>query len=98
MIKIGLIHSIDEENRLFSMRFKNKIEYFYLQNGLFKKFQRYLDKKVFVEFDCSDEKEQYNHICAYKINFFTLILPFKLMWYIFNMSASYYITSKLSFS
>ena len=27
MIKIGLIHSIDEENRLFSMRFKNKIEY-----------------------------------------------------------------------
>jgi len=73
MIKIGLIHSIDEENRLISMRFNNKIEYFYLQNGLFKKFQRYLDKKVFIEFDCTDEKEHYNHIWAYKVNFFIKI-------------------------
>jgi len=70
MIKVGLIHGIEQEKRLISMRFKNKIEYFYLQSGLFKKFQRYLEKKVFIEFDCNDEKDKFDHIWAYKINYF----------------------------
>lgn len=73
MVKIGLIHSIDFDKRIFTMRFKNKIEYFYLQNGLIKKFQRYLDKETFIEFDCSDSKEKCSDFSAYKVNFFIQI-------------------------
>lgn len=73
MIKIGSIHSIDLDNRLITLKNKNKIEYFYLQNGLIKKFQRYLEKKVFVEFDCNGEGDIFNNVYARKINFFIRI-------------------------
>ena len=73
MIKIGLIHSLDLDNRLFTMKSRNKIEYFYLQSGLIKKFQRYLEKKVFIEFDCNSEEDVINHVYARKVNFFIKI-------------------------
>ena len=73
MIKIGLIHSIDLDNRLITMKNKNKIEYFYLQNGLIKKFQRYLTKKVFIEFDYSIDEKIVNKVSAKKINYFIKI-------------------------
>ncbi len=73
MIKVGLIHSIDIDNRLITMKNKNKIEYFYLQNGLIKKFQRYLSKKVFIEFDYSLDEKIVNKVSAKKINFFIKI-------------------------
>ena len=73
MIKVGIIHSIDVENRLITMKNKNKIEYFYLQNGLLKKFQRYLNKNTFVEFDYNDKQDRCANVLAYKINFFIRI-------------------------
>lgn len=73
MIKIGSIHSLDLDNRLLTMKNKNKIEYFYLQNGLIKKFQRYLDEKVFIEFDCNGDGDVYNNVYARKINYFIRI-------------------------
>ena len=66
MIKVGSIHSLDLNNRLFTIKCRNKIEYFYLQSGLVKKFQRYLDKRVFVEFDCNGDKDTHNNISARK--------------------------------
>ena len=73
MIKIGSIHSLDLDNRLLTMKNKNKIEYFYLQNGLIKKFQRYLDEKIFIEFDCNGDGDIYNDVYARKINYFIRI-------------------------
>jgi len=73
MVKIGLVHSIDFDNRLLTMKNRNKIEYFYMQNGLLKKFQRYLDKNVFVEIDYNNEEQIVNHISAKKINYFIKI-------------------------
>ena len=73
MIKVGSIHSLDLDNRLFTIKCRNKIEYFYLQSGLVKKFQRYLDKRVFVEFDCNGDKDTHNNISARKVNYFIKI-------------------------
>lgn len=73
MIKIGLIHSIDLDNRLITMKSKNKIEYFYLQNGLIKKFQRYLSNKTFIEFDYSSDEKLVNKVSAKKVNYFIKI-------------------------
>ncbi len=70
---IGLVHSIDVDNRLLTMKNKNKIEYYYMQNGLIKKFQRYLSNKVFIEFECSNDSQIVNHVSARKINFFIKI-------------------------
>lgn len=73
MVKVGIIHSIDVDNRLITMKNKNKIEYFYLQNGLLKKFQRYLGPHTFVEFDYNETKDKCANVLAYKINFFIRI-------------------------
>ena len=73
MLKVGIIHSVDFDNRLISMKNKNKIEYFYLQNGLLKKFQRYLKPRTFVEFDFNETKDKCANVLAYKINFFIRI-------------------------
>ena len=73
MIKVGIIHSIDLDNRLIAMKSKNKIEYFYLQNGLLKKFQRYLTTSTFIEFDYNDKLDKCANVLAYKVNFFIKI-------------------------
>ena len=73
MIKVGIIHSIDLDNRLIAMKNKNKIEYFYLQNGLLKKFQRYLTTSTFIEFDYNDKLDKCANVLAYKVNFFIRI-------------------------
>ena len=73
MIKVGIIHSIDVENRLLTMKSRNKIEYFYLQNGLLKKFQRYLRPNTFVEFDYNENQDRCANVLAYKVNFFIRI-------------------------
>ncbi|MBP5445208.1 MAG: hypothetical protein J6Y28_03460 [Acholeplasmatales bacterium] len=77
MIKIGLINSIDLDNRLITIKMRNKTEYFYLQNGLLKKFQRYLSDGIFIEFDYTDQAGIYNNVCAYKINYFIRIFSNK---------------------
>ena len=77
MVKIGLISSIDLDNRLITIKNKNKIEYFYLQNGLLKKFQRYLSEGIFIEFDYNEDLGIYNNICAHKVNFFIRIFSNK---------------------
>ena len=73
MKKVGIIHSIDLDNRLIAMKNKNKIEYFYLQNGLLKKFQRYLTTSTFIEFDYNDKLDKCANVLAYKVNFFIRI-------------------------
>ena len=74
MFKIGVIHNVNIEQRYFSMKNRKKVEYFYLQNSLIKKFQRYLFVGSFISFEYNGDKRIVDGIEAYPIEHFISII------------------------
>lgn len=70
----GVIYKIDFTRRLLAMREKNHIEYYYLQNNLIRKFQKYLYKGRFITIEFEEKKTNYHGINARKVNHFVKII------------------------
>lgn len=74
MFKIGAIHNVNIEERYFSMRSRKRVDYFYLQNSLIKKFQRYLFEGSFISFEYNEKKRLIGGIEAYPVDHFISII------------------------
>ncbi len=72
-VVIGSIRNIHFDCRIISIRIKNRVEYFYLQGSLVKKFSKYLIRGRFVTFKVTDEHKTINKLKALKIDSFTKI-------------------------
>lgn len=70
----GVIHSAYVDDKIFSMKIKGKIEYFYLQNSLMKKFNKYLHKGRFVSFVCNEDVKKIGKINCYTVDHFNKII------------------------
>lgn len=70
----GVIHNGLIDDKIFSMKIKGKIEYFYMQTSLMKKFKKYLHKGSFVSFNVSDESKVIGKIKCKRIEYFNKIL------------------------
>ena len=51
----GLIYNIDLDNRIFSIKQNKRLLYFYLSNGLMRKFKKYLFEGILVSFVYEEE-------------------------------------------
>lgn len=70
MMIYGTIRLVDEDYRIFSIKRKNKIEYFYLSRNQMKKYNAYLQKGLFVYVKASDEKKLHHHHLCYDVILF----------------------------
>ena len=72
---VGIIHSVNLKNKVFSIRNKTGVKFFYLQNNLIKKFKKYLEKGRYVAFDYDEDKIIVkNKITSFQVNYFTKII------------------------
>ena len=66
----GKIRAYYEKERVFEIKVKNKIEYFYITRSHQKKFSIYLQEDLYVIFNCSDTKSRrYKYLAHEVINF-----------------------------
>lgn len=70
MMIYGTIRLVDEDYRIFSIKRKNKIEYFYLSRNQMKKYSAYLQKGLFVYVKASDDKKLHHHHLCYDVILF----------------------------
>lgn len=70
----GVIHNVSAESKIFSMIINNRLEYFYLQNSLRIKFNKYLHKGRFVSFSYTEEKKRIGKVQAYSVDHFNKII------------------------
>lgn len=67
----GLIRSIDLDNRIFSIKTKHKIEYYYFGRSQYKKFKPYLHEGLYVYFLSKEESVKRNNKMTYEVLSFT---------------------------
>lgn len=74
MMVYGTIRLVDEDYRMFTMKRKNQIEYFYLSRNQMKKYSAYLQKGLFVYVKVSEQKKlHHHHLCYDVIQFVKMI-------------------------
>lgn len=66
----GLIYNIDLDNRIFSIKQNKRLLYFYLSNGLMRKFKKYLFEGILVSFVYEEEAIIKHNILLHQVNFF----------------------------
>lgn len=72
----GKIRTIDFDERIFEIKIKNKIEFFYFSRSQYKKFKPYLHEGLYVSFLCEDElKKRSRHITKEVVSFTKLMQP-----------------------
>lgn len=70
----GRIRSIDLKNRIFTIRHKSRILYFYLLKGQYANFKVYLEVGNFVQIEYIDEKELKDNRYVYKVKQFVKLI------------------------
>jgi hypothetical protein len=63
----GKIRAYYEKERVFEIKVKNKIEYFYITRSHQKKFSIYLQEDLYVIFNCSDTKSRRYKYLAHEL-------------------------------
>ncbi len=72
----GKIKTINLDERIFEIKIKNKIEFFYFSRSQYKKFRPYLHEGLYVNFLCEDEvKKRNRHMTKEVISFTKLMQP-----------------------
>ncbi len=74
MMVYGTIRLVDEDYRIFSIKRKNRIEYFYLSRNQMKKYSAYLQKGLFVYVKVSDTKKLHHHHLCYDVVLFVKMI------------------------
>ncbi len=73
----GKIRKIHEDERIFEMLIKGKVEFFYLSRSQMKKFSMYLQKGLFVYFTCKAEPTIRGKFKVHEVINFTKMLYMK---------------------
>lgn len=72
----GKIKSINLDERIFEIKIKNRIEFFYFSRSQYKKFKPYLHEGLYVYFLCEEERQKRNrHITREVVSFTKLMRP-----------------------
>ncbi len=72
----GKIRTIDLDERIFEIKIKNKIEFFYFSRSQYKKFKPYLHEGLYVTFLCEDDvKKRNRHMTKEVVSFTKLLQP-----------------------
>lgn len=74
MMVYGTIRLVDEDYRIFSLKRKNRIEYFYLSRNQMKKYNSYLQKGLFVYINVSEQKKLHHHHLCYDVIIFVKMI------------------------
>lgn len=70
----GQIRKIDLKERIFEMKIKNRIEFFYFSRSQYKKFRPYLHEGLCVYFLCDEERVKRNHRVTREVVSFTKMM------------------------
>ena len=73
----GKIRKIHEDDRVFEILIKDKVEFFYLSRSQMKKFNMYLQVGLFVYFTCKEEAAVHGKFKAYEVVNFTKMIYIK---------------------
>lgn len=68
MIITGLIKSVDEEEKILTLKHKNKVNTYYVQKSLMNNFSKYLKVGYFIQFIVKDEPRIYRGILVRNID------------------------------
>ena len=67
----GKIRSINLDERIFEVKVKNRIEFFYFGRSQYKRFKPYLHEGLYVHFICKNEKVKKDKCMAREVVSFT---------------------------
>jgi len=70
----GQIRSIDLDERIFNVKVKNRIEFFYFGRSQYKRFKPYLHEGLFVHFICKEQKTKKGMLMVKEVVSFTKML------------------------
>lgn len=73
----GKIHTYDEENRIISIRFRDRIGYFYFQRALLNKISKFMDIGRFVQFTVTDEQRIYRKLKVQTVDYIVRIMEIR---------------------
>lgn len=70
----GRIRNIDLDKRIFEIKIKNHIEFFYFGRSQYKRFKPYLHEGLYVQFFCNEEKVLKDHYMTKEVLSFTKLV------------------------
>jgi len=73
----GRILTYDEENRIISIRFRDKIQYFYIQRSLLNRISKFIDIERFVQFTVTDEIRIYRNVKVQTVDYIIKIMEIR---------------------
>ena len=73
----GRIRRIYHKERMFEIKGKQRLEYYFLSRSLIKKFNAYLCEGLFVHFTCKEQKVLHGGMKAYEVISFTKMVQTK---------------------
>lgn len=73
----GRIYEINEEEKIITLKFENRLMYFYLQRSLHLRIEKYITINRFIQFVINDEPRMYHGIKVYNIEYILKIMEIR---------------------
>lgn len=70
----GTIRGFSEENRIFEIRDKNRVKFYYLSRSQYKRFKPYLNEGLVVHFTCKETRTNQSGFLVYEVVHFIKML------------------------
>lgn len=70
----GTIRGFSEENRIFEIRDKNRVKFYYLSRSQYKRFKPYLNEGLVVHFTCKETRTHQSGFLVYEVVHFIKML------------------------